>query len=131
MSIEIVIGMKPVPASRPRVARNGGVFYPKNHAAYYQALKNFFAEEDVPSLELHDEAKYSVELEVVVPAMITSKHPIPRQDIDNLSKLPIDAMTVSGKYWKDDHQIVHWVASKRFTKPDEEPHTRIIVKEVQ
>lgn len=129
MAIEFVIGLTPVPASRPRVARNGGVFYPKTHAAYSKALKEFFEQEDVPSLQLHEEAKYAVELEFVMPSMKTSKHPIPRQDIDNLSKLPIDAMTASGKYWPDDHQIVHWIATKRFTTGSEEPHTRIIVKE--
>lgn len=129
MAVEFVIWLKPVPASRPRVARNGGVFYPKTHASYYQELKKFF-EGDVPSLQLHAEAKYSVEIDFVLPAMKTSKHPIPRQDIDNLCKLPIDAMTASGKYWSDDHQIVHWVATKRFTKTNEEPHTRIIVRGV-
>lgn len=126
--IEIRVGLKPVPASRPRVSRNGGVFYPKNHSVYYQALKDFFGSEGVPELRADPSTKYSVELDFVIPAMKTSKHPIPRVDIDNLSKLPIDAMTKSEKYWIDDHQITLWVARKRFCEPGEEAHTNIIVR---
>lgn len=113
-----VIPAQPVPASRPRVFRNGAVAYTKKHYDYKTYL-----EDTLPALvEATLEGPVSVVMEFVMPPFKTSAYPAPRQDIDNLAKLPMDAMTKAG-FWTDDSLVVEATLRKRFARPGEETHT--------
>lgn len=125
-SSEVVVPLKPVPASRPRVARNGGVFYTKTYAQYIRDLEKFLktlVREPLTGL-IH------CDLQFVIPRFKTVERPYPRQDLDNLTKAIWDAMTKCEKFWADDSQVVSMTASKRFVDEDEEPHTLIYLKEL-
>lgn len=114
-----VIPATPVPAARPRVYNNRAV-YPKKHYEY----KNFL-EDTLPELVSTTlEGPVEVFMEFVLPPFKTSAYPAPRQDIDNLAKLPMDAMTKCG-FWTDDSLVVNAHLIKRFAKEGEEPHTFI------
>jgi Holliday junction resolvase RusA-like endonuclease len=126
--VEFWLDHVPVPASRPRVSRNGGVFYPKAHATYHQWLMTSLR--DVLALKASDVVE--VKFLFVMPAYKTSDSPTHRSDLDNLVKLPMDCMTQSkdgdeGRFWADDHMVVGLLAFKRFALPGEEPHTRVKV----
>lgn len=71
-----------------------------------------------------------VELIFVVRKAKTSKLTRPHGDIDNYCKSILDAMTKK-QFWKDDVDITHLIASKRFAEPEEEPHTAVLVKRKQ
>lgn len=115
------IGTQPVPASRPRVARNGAVYYPKAHSVYAGFLKGVLSE----TPEAITEEPIEVRFLFVMPPYKTSDHPVHRSDVDNLSKLPMDSMTKSARYWKDDDLIVALTSLKRFAREGEEPHTKV------
>lgn len=116
----LVIEGAPVPASRPRVFRNGGVAYTKSHLKHQALLEH----------ELPQHAAYvpktpvAVHLQFVMPKYKTSDAITHRTDLDNLEKIVLDAMTKVG-FWEDDYLVVAVVKSKRFVREGEEPCTRI------
>lgn len=65
--------------------------------------------------------------EVVVARPKTTKLDYPRGDLDNYEKGLWDAITATGKWWKDDTQIVDNRTTKRWSRPgeDEGYHVRI------
>lgn len=107
---------EPVPKARPRFA--GG------HAYTPQRTRD--AEEDVriqaltattgKSWLLLDGYRYGVEMDFYR----SSSRAV---DLDNLAKLCVDSC--NGVLWRDDSQIVHWVARKRVDR--ENPRTEVRV----
>ncbi len=120
--VRFELAERPTPASRPRVTQRG-TFYPKAHTVYAEFLRK--ALEGVPGLST--DGPVELRLLFVMPRYKTSDHPVHRSDVDNLSKLPMDGMTKSGRFWKDDNLIVNLVALKRFAREGEEPHTKVRV----
>ena len=120
------IEAKPVPASRPRVSRNGGVFYNKTYTAYRGVLDKFFQ-----SLEIPETLKVPVEVRIlcVMPRYSTSDYPTYRADVDNLAKPAMDAMT-KWQFWEDDNLVVSLVSLKRFCRDGEKPHTKLRIIEL-
>ncbi len=127
MEVRFDIASEPVPASRPRVTHKGHAFYPKKHTTYHEFLKTYLKERP----EARMEGPVAATLVFVMPPYKTSSHPVHRSDLDNLSKLPMDAITQSKteegepKFWVDDCFVVHLEAYKRFAREGEEPHTKI------
>lgn len=121
-----VIDGDPVPASRPKVSKFS-TYYPPKHTAYVEYLRRVLS----LTPEHQTTQPVAVKLLFVMPPYKTSDHPVPRQDVDNLMKLPIDCMTkttVEGgvhKYWKDDDLLVTMQGFKRFAREGETPHTVI------
>lgn len=120
MGVQFAINEGPVPASRPRVTKFA-TYYPKAHTTYAEFLRQFL--KTTPEFPTNQ----PVELRImcVMPPYKTSDHPVHRADVDNLAKLPMDSMTKSGRYWKDDDLIVSLVSLKRFAREGEEPHTKV------
>lgn len=116
------IPVEPAPASRPKVNRFG-VTYAKSHLAYVRAATPYV--EIVTDLEYYESGILSVSIEFVCTKAKTSKLITPRYDIDNLVKLPLDIMTKTGNFWRDDVQIAEIHAMKRFALPDEQAGTTI------
>jgi Holliday junction resolvase RusA-like endonuclease len=117
---ELVILLPPVPASRPRVGR-WGVFYSKGYARWKAEADGLL--QDVTGD--FTEAALSVEVEQVCQKPKTSKRFYPRGDVDNHAKGPLDAITRTGRIWKDDDQIVELTVTKRFAKENEQPCSKI------
>lgn len=118
----LYIPVEPAPASRPKVNRFG-VTYAKSHLAYVRAATPYV--EIVTDLEYYESGILSVSIEFVCTKAKTSKLITPRYDIDNLAKLPLDIMTKTGNFWRDDVQIAELHAMKRFALPDEQAGTTI------
>lgn len=123
----------PVPASRPRVTSRGMAYYPKKHSEYAEYLKQFLKTVE----PFQTQGPVEVRLLFVMPRYKTSDYPVHRSDVDNLTKLPLDSMTKSEtevsehRFWVDDCLVVHLAAFKRFTREDEEPHTKIIIRTIE
>lgn len=111
------IPVEPAPASRPKVNKFG-VTYAKSHLAYVRAATPFVVVET--DLTYYPTQPLTVTMAFVCTKAKTSRLLIPRYDIDNLVKLPLDIMTKSGNFWKDDVQIAELYANKRFALPDEQ-----------
>lgn len=118
----LYVPVEPAPASRPKVNKFG-VTYAKSHLAYVRAATPHI--QIITDLEYLEAGTLSVSLEFVCTKAKTSKLLTPRYDIDNLVKLPLDIMTKTGNFWRDDVQIAELFAAKRFALPDEQAGTTI------
>jgi Holliday junction resolvase RusA-like endonuclease len=120
--LSISIAINPVPASRPKVSR-WGVYYGKRYAAWKKLAES--------NIKLHDEVPIDgpclVVMETVVERPKTSKRAYPVGDVDNFAKGPLDVMTNSERFWKDDDQVVGLSVFKRFAEPGEKPGTYVTV----
>ncbi len=125
----------PTPASRPKIGR-GFAYYPAKHTAYANWLKEYLKQ--VPPFQT--EGPVEVRLLFVMPRYKTVTSTIHKADLDNLSKMPMDSMTKSRvgdeedaprRFWKDDHEVVHLTALKRFTRDGEDPHTRVKIRTIE
>jgi Holliday junction resolvase RusA-like endonuclease len=122
----VLFPVEPAPASRPRVAKFG-VHYSKAHTA--------FVRKATPYAKTHEglyipTGPVLVVVEFCSTKARTSKLHTPNYDIDNAVKLPLDVMTASGRFWKDDKQVAELVAGKRFKTPDEDPCVIVYYKQL-
>jgi len=114
---QFCIQLNPVPASRPRVFKSGGVTYGKNYNAY--------KEQAVGPCRLFTRRKTGKPIACLLEHLVkvpTRKHDIwPNGDLDNYDKGPLDAMVKSGCFWQDDVQVMFMISVKRFAKDNETP----------
>lgn len=120
-SKELVIDLAPVPASRPRVTK-WGTYYT---GRYKQWMKD--AEATIPEADVAFEGNLNVTLDLVCHKPKTTKRQCPLGDIDNYAKSVLDSLTKKG-YWKDDDQVIHLYAHKRWPNPTEVPHVRVRIE---
>jgi len=112
--------VEPVPAARPRVGRFG-TYYPKRYEHYRKAaLERALEHDGIPT-----DKPLVLFVEVVATKPKTGKLTSPNGDVDNFHKGPLDALTKSEKFWKDDKQIVGLLSFKRYAEPGEEAGTRL------
>ena len=116
----LVLPLNPVPASRPRVARNGRVFYAKTYANFKKQ-----AETVVPTaIEMQELRGCPLEGPLMVDLRFFSKRPkktilrFPRYDTDNSAKACLDIC--NGKLWLDDDQVVVLTATKSWAEPEQD-----------
>jgi len=117
----LVFPFNPVPASRPRVTR-WGTYYGKAYKAWKAQAERFIPH---GGLCLDAATPLKIMLEFIVQRPKTSKLALPKGDIDNYAKGPLDALTKAGGYWHDDRQVKTLIASKRFAIKAEKPCTKI------
>lgn len=120
--VSFTVPLSPVPASRPRVARNGAVYYTKTYSRYYRDLQAFLRSVPLPATSFA--GRIAISVEIVQPPFKTVSREFSRSDLDNLVKPILDAITKTEKVWDDDSQIVYLQAFKRFARSTEKPHTR-------
>lgn len=114
--VSFVLGVPPVPASRPRVTRFGGVFYGKPYKHFYDEAQKALTNITAP----YTERPVVFAAEFIVEKPKTGKLDYPRGDTDNFVKGPMDAMNNAiDRFWKDDNQVVGLMAFKRYAKPGE------------
>lgn len=115
------MNVKPVPASRPRVTRWNGVYYGKTYEQFRtQAAEALVELESVPT-----DRPVVVLLEVICEKPKTSKKDMPRGDVDNYAKGPLDVITKAQKIWQDDDQVAAMWVCKRFATDGEQPGIRV------
>lgn len=124
----ITLPFPPVPASRPRVTR-WGTYYAKTYKAYRELADKAIPRSSNPPLQ----GNLTAHVEFVCLRPKTTKRINPKGDIDNHCKAILDAVTGTKKspkgYWRDDDQIIHLHATKRFAEQGEHAHTRITVEQ--
>lgn len=115
----IPITNEPVPASRPRVTR-WGTYHAKPYKTWLDS-----AEQHLPGLKarIEHETNLLVIVESICTRAKTSKLVRPKGDVDNYAKGPLDAITHSERYWKDDVQVIDLVSRKRFAAKGEPART--------
>lgn len=116
----IWLPLNPVPASRPRVPRQGKAYYPKTYRKYREDAARLL---EVGDMNL--EGPIGAIVELIVQRPKTTKLTHPGFDVDNGLKAIFDALQKVGGYFDDDKQIVAVAANKRWTLPEEEPGTRV------
>lgn len=118
----IFIPLEPVPASRPRLARSGRVYYSKRYASFRsEATRLLEAVEWDPVFPVSGPLAVSVVFIRTRPK--TTKRLAPRGDVDNYFK----SLDVLNKVvWKDDDQIVWTCVVKEYG----EPGIRLEIKEI-
>ncbi len=105
---------KPVPCPRPRVSRNGGVFYPKNYTDWRDAaLKQLTA--GVGGFK----EPVAVALDAIVERPKTTVRLLPGGDVDNYAKSVLDILT-KVKVWLDDDLVELLLVRKRWAVMGEE-----------
>lgn len=120
----IDLPVTPVPAARPRVAK-WGTYYPKSY-------EKFRKEADAALRPYQVDAPYDGPVILMV-TFICSRpknpsNPYPRGDIDNYEKAFYDAITKAQCVWKDDAQITHVDAAKRYAAAGETPCVTAVIK---
>ncbi len=119
--LEVVIGLDPVPASRPRVSKFG-TYYSATYKNWKKDAARFF-----PQAPEALQGPLAVELEVVCKRPKKPTTTIPTGDVDNYAKAALDAVN-DAKLWEDDKQVVSLTVSKRYAVGDESPRTTINIQ---
>lgn len=130
--VTIVLFVKPVPASRPRVTRYG-TYYLKTYKAYRAA-----AHEAIPVCKENTlTCELGCTIEFICAKPKGTKMVSPRGDIDNHMKAILDAVVGNAAtrlvkcklkgYIADDELISHADVTMRYALKDEEPCTIITV----
>lgn len=125
--ISFTINSKPIPASRPRVFKNGGRSYAKTHIQYCELIKPILIDNKPPEPISN---LINVEIEFVFSRYKTGNALANRSDLDNCAKIILDCATDTG-FWIDDYLISDLHLTKRFCNKDETPHTNIHIKELK
>lgn len=140
--IRFTVPSKPAGQPRARVGVIGG------HGRAFKSAKARLLEQDV--LAFAAPAAPDARLEGAVRVTITARMPIPagwpawrqeaalagairpttRPDADNVAKLILDALNRSGRFWRDDAQVVELVASKRYAAAPETVVEVVAIAEV-
>lgn len=123
-ALSVFVACTPVPAARPRVTKTGHAYLPQPYAGFAGELQRKLAETHAgPPLD----GPLVVGVEIVKARPKTTKLHAPLGDVDNHAKGPLDAATKTGRFWRDDVQIEHLFATKRWAEPGEEPGVRLLV----
>ncbi len=104
----IHLDIDPVPAARPRIARNGGRFYPKKYTEWRSSVGKIIGGLTIEKV-MYPLAVF-VGIECERPRTTKLDHPKP--DADNYAKAVLDCL--NGVAWEDDSQIVWLVTAKRW-----------------
>ena len=118
------IPVEPAPASRPKVGKYG-VYYSKAHQRFRVEAKPWCDAWDAETYPPIMEGPIAILVEVVCTKPRTGKLDAPRGDVDNFVKIPLDNMTQSGNFWKDDNQILILHTAKRYATAGEKAGVNI------
>lgn len=120
-SVSFDLDLEPIPCPRPKVARNGKVYYPGKYSAWKAKAARMLA----PVLATNGILRpwggpimLSVDFYVREPK--TTKLDYPYPDVDNYLKSIMDALT--GLAWQDDTQVVAVRATKNWSETEDSYH---------
>lgn len=137
-SLEIFLPLDP--QGLPTAQQKGAMFK-GGHIVFYEKSKVKSARNAIVGLllanfdgEVVEHDAYSVTiLYVYRPASIRKRDygqpKITRPDVDNLTKLVLDAISDSHIAWKDDGQVSTLILRKRYAHADEEPYIYILIEQ--
>lgn len=111
-----------MPCPRPRVTRQGFVYYPKNYEEWKKG-----AVEAIPQLPNKLEGPLAASILVRCPPLKTVDRQDPVGDVDNYAKSVLDLVTSTGRVYQDDRQVVRLMVEKMF---HEEPGIDVYIREL-
>lgn len=124
------ITIRPVPASRPRVGKNG-TYYTKTYSNFRKEMSKYLEQfKENKEYSINENCLFSVEFEFICPSPKKKTIKTPRGDLDNFMKGPLDCITYNCIVWKDDTQVSEITATKRFTEANESNKIKIKIKEL-
>jgi len=133
---EITVPGEPVPQSRPRVTRNGGVYYHRRIVLYRNSVAQAARAAAVPLR--NGPLSLSIEFVFIRPknhrlksgALSKNATPRPtRSDVDNLAKGIFDAL--EGYAFQNDAQVCELFVRKRWAEQNESAFTHIVICEIE
>ena len=118
MPIVFSVPGDPVPQPRPRVTTRGGfarAYVPKAHAVhpFRQAVQ--LAAKAAGARPHGEPVEVVIDCVFARPKSQRNPTTLPRQDVDNLAKSVLDALT--GIAWDDDRQVRRLVVEKSYGQP--------------
>lgn len=119
-TFRLALAPMPTPRPRARVISGAGrkplaVFYsPKEYREWQEAAAA--ALKSVPAE--YTDGPVSVTVLCVAERPKTTKLLMPKPDVDNYGKGPLDAITKDGRFWADDTQVSDLFISKRWSRDD-------------
>jgi Holliday junction resolvase RusA-like endonuclease len=135
--LKIILDGNPIAMPRPRFARNGRTYYPKEITTHREniiaAIQKCMAAQGWHTVEKR--LPVSVTMQFVHPRIKRNKseqreYKTTRPDVDNISKMYLDCCT-KAKVWDDDSQVVLLTASDHYAGVYEDAHVTIIIKELE
>lgn len=126
--LRLSILQPPIPASRPRFSRWGGVHYGKRYTQYRKdaplAIENAIKEAKAEgSLPIKGAVVIAVIFEVKKPKTTKNKYPHP--DLDNYIKAIYDVLQANGVI-EDDRNIIASIEKKQWTT--QTPQTHVLIQ---
>jgi len=107
--LSITVPMSPVPASRPRVTRQGITYYENPYRTFKDDLKKWF-QENYKGTIIDDFMVVNIKCFAELPKKTSLEHPKP--DVDNYAKAVLDAMNKT--VISDDHKVLQLTVSKEW-----------------
>jgi hypothetical protein len=124
MVVEIQLPINPVPASRPRVTKQGWSYYAEPYKSFKDELKKLMGERS-PFKEPID-ATVNVTILIICEQPKKTKLKFPKPDWDNFGKAVCDAM--NGVIIKDDSQIRRGTVEKLWAPKGAEGRIHIVME---
>jgi Holliday junction resolvase RusA-like endonuclease len=125
----LVLPLNPVPASRPRLARNNRVFYAKTYNTFRKqaahAVPVAISEQGLEGCPL--EGPLSVDLRFFARRPKKTILQYPKWDTDNAVKAALDAL--NGQLFEDDQQVVQLTATKSWAEPEQDGWIEVRVED--
>ena len=105
------LNLKPVACSRPKISRNGNVYYSKNYEKFRHEI-----EYHLQTFEPEEKIRGAIGIDIIfILKPIEARHkrpfPIVRPDLDNYIKSVLDGMK---NFWIDDSQVCRIFSEKRY-----------------
>lgn len=118
MELHLKFNIKPVPWSRPRLAKSGHFFTKKEDAIYRRSLQ-YLCKEQYQGGAFCDAVKIKIEFVMKRPKTVTRKNMTTKPDLSNLIKNVEDALFCSDSYLLvDDAKIIGIEATKAYGDSD-------------
>jgi len=117
-TLHLRVEVEPVPASRPRISRFGGISYSKSYTHYRKTVGELIdnAMQGVDCAEFPLEGPLAVELHFLCRKPKKPSKPYPRGDIDNYTKSILDALENHAPIFTNDAQFIRMTATKSYTE---------------
>ena len=121
----MIVYIEPIACPRPRVTRQGRVYYPVKYREWIKDMKERLADMSVPEGALHVELIFVVKRPKKMrkgDRIIHSKRP----DLDNMVKALLDALPIP-----DDAVVCSITAKKFYAATGEDPQIEVLVSSAE